>query len=207
MIGKRRAMLTTTAVAVAFLLVMVGCANPEHARAKSTIMQTNAIEITQLGAVFGRTAEDRSQLVRQPGLPGALAALETFYFAFNHKSLDGLDRVWANDRLVSLCNPLGGVLRGSESIRSLYHGICAGPTDVWVEFHDIVAYVTTKVVIFAGRERGEFTKRGETTKLAIRTSRVFAWFGPEAGWRQVHHHGSIDEPEALRSYQSAVRGR
>jgi hypothetical protein len=42
--------------------------------------------------------------------------------------------------------------------------------------------------------------------LAIRTSRFFQYFGPELGWRQVHHHGSIDDAEALDRYQRAVRG-
>jgi hypothetical protein len=25
-------------------------------------------------------------------------------------------------------------------------------------------------------------------------------------WRQYHHHGSIDDPDALRAYQQAIRG-
>jgi phage gp16-like protein len=40
--------------------------------------------------------------------------------------------------------------------------------------------------------------------LSIRTSRVFA-FQPNHGWRQMHHHGSIDDPAALAAYQDAVR--
>ena len=59
---------------------------------------------------------------------------------------------------------------------------------------------------FAGRERGEFTRDKHTVPLAIRTSRVFQYFGGQPGWRQVHHHGSIDDPEALAQYQRAVRG-
>lgn len=54
-----------------------------------------------------------------------------------------------------------------------------------------------------GRERGEF-RRGDTVlKLAIRTTRLFRLLAGH--WRQVHHHGSFDDPELLARYQEAVR--
>jgi hypothetical protein len=28
----------------------------------------------------------------------------------------------------------------------------------------------------------------------------------DGGWRQYHHHGSIDDPAALRAYQQAIQG-
>jgi hypothetical protein len=62
------------------------------------------------------------------------------------------------------------------------------------------------MIVFAGRETGEFTRHDQTLPLSIRTSRVAQWFGPEIGWRQVHHHGSIDDPLLLAEYQQAVRG-
>jgi hypothetical protein len=38
--------------------------------------------------------------------------------------------------------------------------------------------------------------------LAIRTSRIFIRsFG---AWKQVHHHGSIENPDLLAKYQAAV---
>jgi len=44
----------------------------------------------------------------------------------------------------------------------------------------------------------------EPVPLSIRTTRFFAC---EAGrWVQVHHHGSIDDAEALAAYQAAIRG-
>ena len=55
-----------------------------------------------------------------------------------------------------------------------------------------------------GRERGELTIGNNRLELAIRTSRVYQRI--ESQWRQVHHHGSIDEPELLRAYQAAVLG-
>jgi hypothetical protein len=39
--------------------------------------------------------------------------------------------------------------------------------------------------------------------LAIRTTRVFRRV--EGAWRQVHHHGSMDDPALLRAYQDLVR--
>lgn len=57
---------------------------------------------------------------------------------------------------------------------------------------------------FNGRERGTLTAAdGKTLDLRIRTSRIFRR-DSDGQWRQVHHHGSMDDPELLRAYQSAV---
>jgi len=61
------------------------------------------------------------------------------------------------------------------------------------------------MIVFAGREAGEFTKNNRTLPLSIRTSRVVQWFGSDIGWKQVHHHGSIDDSRLLDEYQQAVR--
>ncbi len=46
---------------------------------------------------------------------------------------------------------------------------------------------------------------GETKiNLAIRTSRIFKLMNEE--WKQVHHHGPIEDPSLLDIYQKAVRG-
>lgn len=55
-----------------------------------------------------------------------------------------------------------------------------------------------------GRERGYFQFGDEEIALAIRTSRIFQKLGGR--WRQVHHHGSIEAPQLLGKYQSAVMG-
>jgi hypothetical protein len=54
------------------------------------------------------------------------------------------------------------------------------------------------------RERGYFRLEENEVKLAIRTSRVFKKI--DGRWKQVHHHGSIDDPELLARYQTAVLG-
>lgn len=155
---------------------------------------------------YGRDARDRRAAARRPDVEGARAAAECFYHAFNHRSLDVFDAVWAESAHISLDNPLGGIVRGLKDIRALYRQIFEGPARVWVEFHDIVEYIGETTVVFAGRERGAFERDGRSVPLAIRTTRVFQFFGAERGWRQVHHHGSIDDPEALARYQRTVRG-
>lgn len=155
---------------------------------------------------YGREARDRRNEAKEPTAQGARAALESFYFAFNNRSLEVFDAVWAPGDLISLYNPLGGIVRGLDEVRAIYQRIFEGPADVWVELYDLVEYLGPTSAVFAGRERGEFAHDGRAVSLAIRTSRFFQYLGPEVGWRQVHHHGSIDDPEALERYQRAVRG-
>lgn len=53
-----------------------------------------------------------------------------------------------------------------------------------------------------GRERWTLQKGEEKVPLAIRTTRVFKRVAES--WKQVHHHGSIDDSVLLKKYQSAV---
>ncbi len=89
---------------------------------------------------FGREARDLTNQMVTPGMEGALAALESFYFAFNNGNLDVFKKVWVPHAMIRLNNPLGGILEGIEPITALYEGIFNGPAEVWVEFSDIVAY-------------------------------------------------------------------
>ncbi len=54
-----------------------------------------------------------------------------------------------------------------------------------------------------GRERGRLTRGDERLDLAIRTTRLFRRVGDR--WRQIHHHGSIEDPKMLARYLSAIR--
>lgn len=155
---------------------------------------------------YGRDAKNRISQTGLQGIEGARALLESFYFAFNQRDMEVFAQVWANHELIQLNNPLGGILRGYEPIANLYQGIFTGSAKVWVELADIVEYQSDAMVVFAGREKGEFTKGSNTVSLSIRTSRVVQWLGSNAGWKQTHHHGSIDEPHLLEKYQQAVRG-
>ncbi|HEX7164902.1 MAG TPA: nuclear transport factor 2 family protein [Trebonia sp.] len=157
--------------------------------------------LSECASVFGPDSRDRLAGTADPGPTGAYAALETFYHAFNSASLELIRTVWLDDPLVQLSNPLGGMLRGRETIAGLYARIFAGPVRAWVQFGDIVVMTLGQAtVIFAGRERGAY---GDL-ELDIRTTRCFQYVPFAGGWRQVHHHGSIDNPDLLRQYRDAV---
>ncbi len=155
---------------------------------------------------YGRAAANRIQQAQEQGIEGARALVESFYYAFNQRDMDVFAQVWANHELTQLNNPLGGILRGYEPIANLYQGIFTGPASVWVELSDIVEFQSEDMVVFAGRETGEFTKGDKTISLLIRTSRIVQWLGADIGWKQTHHHGSIDDSQLLKEYQQAVRG-
>ena len=158
-----------------------------------------------LDASFGPDARNRLDEAEKPGRDGALAALESFYFAFNRRDLDAFRRVWTDDPLAQLNNPLGGILRGGEAITALYEQVFHGPARVTVTFGDIVEYAGADHAVFAGRETGEYrVGDGPAVPLAIRTTRYFAY--ENGRWVQAHHHGSIDDAEALAAYQAAIRG-
>ena len=160
------------------------------------------IELVDYG--FGPEARNRLAEVATPGREGALAALETFYYALNNRNLDTLAAGWADDALVQLNNPIGGILRSREAVRGLYARVFAGTLDVQVTFGDAATYWHADSVTFAGRETGTYNhpQLGERP-LHIRTTRIFTY---DDAWTQIHHHGSIDDPDALAAYQAAVRG-
>ncbi|MEN8039973.1 MAG: nuclear transport factor 2 family protein [Actinomycetota bacterium] len=159
---------------------------------------------TRVDETFGKDAANRLDEATRPGIAGALAALESFYFAFNNGDLGVFRQVWVAHELIRLKNPLGGILEGIHPITDLYAGIFNGPADVWVEFTEIVAYeLGQDAAVFSGRERGEFTRAGVTVDLDIRTTRVFHRINGR--WGQIHHHGSITDAEQLNTYRSAVQ--
>lgn len=153
---------------------------------------------------YGRDAENRIDQTYRHDIEGARALIETFYYAFNQRDIDVFNNIWGSDELVQLNNPLGGILRGIEPITNLYNGVFMGSSKVWVELSDIVEFQTRDMVVFAGRETGEFTKGENPISLNIRTSRIIQWFGERVGWKQTHHHGSIDDPKLLAEYRQAI---
>ena len=133
------------------------------------------------------------------------AALVRFYRAFNGRDIMAMARNWDQSSSVSMDNPLGGIKRGWEEIQDVYGRIFSGPARVYVKFHDYTIHEFSDIFFAVGGERGEFEKDGKKIKLAIRTSRIFRKY-PE-GWKQVHHHGSIDDPGLLERYQKAIAGK
>lgn len=132
-----------------------------------------------------------------------LAALSAFYRAFNHRDLDAMARVWANDADASMSNPLGGIARGWPAIRAVYERIFGGRARVQVLFHDFTLHETGEVFYAVGRERGTLISGNTQLELSIRTSRLYRRIG--GAWKQVHHHGSFEDADLLAAYGEAVR--
>jgi ketosteroid isomerase-like protein len=132
-----------------------------------------------------------------------VAALAQFYRAINGRDLALMAENWDHAEDVAMDNPLGGIKRGWPEIRAVYERIFHSPARVQVEFHDYTLHVIGDVFYTVGRERGTFAASGTKLNLAIRTSRIFRRVGD--CWRQIHHHGSIDDPQLLSAYQQAVR--
>jgi len=142
-----------------------------------------------------------------PDFAGAQAALNSFYYALNSSDLEVLDQVWLPHELIQVNNPLGGITRGATAIHDLYSRIMKGRVRVRVMFTDAIAFITPTAVVFAGREEGTYVVNGRETPLHIRTTRAFVFSAEHKGWRQVHHHGSIDDAAELLAYQQAIKNQ
>jgi len=129
-------------------------------------------------------------------------ALSKFYKAFNTKDMSLMSESWLNTDEISMDNPIGGIRRGWEEIKNGYLKIFSGKAQVHVEFYDYTIHSSENMFFAVGRERGYFKINEIEIQLAIRTSRIFIKLDGE--WRQIHHHGSIDNPELLKNYQEAV---
>jgi ketosteroid isomerase-like protein len=130
-------------------------------------------------------------------------ALAQFYRAFNTRDIDLMSKNWNNSDESVMDNPVGGIKRGWAEIRSVYETIFGGPGMVQVEFYDYTLHIQGDVFWAIGRERGTFEHDRQNLKLLIRTTRIFRRVNGQ--WRQVHHHGSIEDPALLETYQRIIR--
>lgn len=179
-------------------------------------LQTNAngddrAVATALSGVIVRGEQNMLADTAAPGIKGARAALETFYYAFNTRSVGLYQHIWADDPLVQVGSPVGGVVRGSARIAALSERALSGSSvQVQTVLEDIVAYVAPDLVVFTGSERGAYTQGSGHDAMSeltgIRSICVFRFIAERGGWRQVYHHVSIDDPDQLARYQRAVRG-
>ena len=130
-------------------------------------------------------------------------ALAEFYRAFNARDVDMMVRNWLQTEEASMDNPLGGIRRGWQEIGPVYERIFTGRAAVTVEFFDYSLHELRDAFLAVGRERGRLVAGETTLDLKIRTSR---WYVRADGrWRQLHHHGSMEDAELLARYQTAVR--
>jgi ketosteroid isomerase-like protein len=85
----------------------------------------------------------------------------------------------------------------------MYEAVFKSPADVHVEFWDYTIHRAGDVFWAVGRERGTYRDGDASKNLSIRTTRIFQLINGR--WRQIHHHGSIEDAKLLADYQSAVR--
>jgi len=142
--------------------------------------------------------EPKGQLTPQ------MHALAEFYQALNDRDIQLMARTWAQTDDAVMDNPVGGITRGWAEIEAVYARIFSHPEPFWFEFYDYSYHEAGEVFYVVGRERREYRSGGAVLDMAIRTSRVFRLIAGQ--WRQVHHHGSIDDAELLARRQRAVRG-
>lgn len=131
-----------------------------------------------------------------------MRALSQFYRALNNRDLDLMSRNWAQTDEAVMDNPVGGIKRGWPAIRSVYERLFSTAAPFWFEFYDYSLHEAEDVFYVVGRERGEYASSQGKLAMLIRTSRIFRLI--EGEWRQIHHHGSIDDADLLGAYQCAV---
>ena len=129
-------------------------------------------------------------------------ALIDFYKAFNGRNADDTANNWARNYAIAMSNPIGGIRRNWNAIREAYGKIMQGDARVYVEYHDFNYHQFEDVFYVEGRERGSLVVGEIELGLKIRTSRIFKLFGDE--WKQIHHHGSMDNADLLQRYQNAI---
>jgi ketosteroid isomerase-like protein len=132
-------------------------------------------------------------------------ALAQFYHAFNSRDLQMMDENFAHSDDVAIDNPLGGIRRGADEPHKMYEGVFKSPANVHVVFWDYTIHQAGDVFWAVGRERGTYIDAGMEKDLNVRTTRIFQLI--DGRWRQVHHHGSIEDAKLLADYQNAVRSQ
>ncbi|QHW00148.1 YybH family protein [Spirosoma endbachense] len=133
-----------------------------------------------------------------------LQALSDFYAAFNERDIMKMEQNWEQSDEAVMDNPVGGIMRGWANIKAVYERIFGGMSRVEVEFYDYTAFRTSEIFFVVGRERGTLKKEDLTLELQIRTTRVFHFI--KNNWKQIHHHGSMDDTELLEKYQQVLKG-
>ena len=129
-------------------------------------------------------------------------SLISFYKAFNARDAETTANNWAKKYAVAMSNPIGGIGRNWNAIKEGYDKIMGGDAKVYVEYHDFNFHLFDGIFYVEGRERGSLDTGAVQLGLKIRTTRLYKLF--DDGWKQVHHHGSMDDPELLQRYQQAI---
>lgn len=130
-------------------------------------------------------------------------ALHQFYEAFNGRDFELIEQNWLNSEEIAMDNPLGGIKRGWDELKTIYQRIFSGEAEVYVEYYDYTIVKFEGGFCAIGRERGHVNFNNQKLELTIRTSRVYKEV--DGRYRQIHHHGSIEDPQLLNAYQTLVK--
>lgn len=131
-----------------------------------------------------------------------LEIVESFYKAFNNKDIDLMNDNWSHSESIVMANPIGGIRYGWEEILNGYRKIFSSNHKVYVELYDFQIFSSDQMFVINGRERGHLVSGNCQIDLKIRTTRIYQLEGVR--WRQIIHHGSIDEPKLLEKYQNII---
>jgi len=138
-------------------------------------------------------------------LSAPLRSLVSFYKAFNSRDYLAAAENWSQREVIGMSNPMGGIRRSWDEIAAGYKRIMSGTAKVYVEYYDFTSYQDSNLFYVYGRERGHFSHTNQVLDLQIRTSRIYKLTAGQ--WKQVHHHGSIENPQLLAKYQAAMEIR
>jgi len=136
-------------------------------------------------------------------LTNPIQVLAQFYNAFNNQDFELMSQNWLQNEEIAMDNPLGGIKRGWNEIKSVYNRIFNGKAKVYVEFYDYTIIDLDGGFCAIGREKGYVQIDGQKLELVIRTSRIFKFVN--GIYKQIHHHGSIESPQLLKKYQELVK--
>lgn len=137
-------------------------------------------------------------------LTDPIQAVAQFYRAFNHRDLSLMEQNWDHSNDIDMANPLDGIKRGWREIRPIYERIFNSEPIVKMEFFDYSLQTLGDTFIAVGRERGRLLSKTKTLDFAIRTTRVFRRMD-SGHWKQIHHHGSFEDPQLLADYRNALK--
>jgi len=140
------------------------------------------------------------EIIEDPTHP--INTLVAFYKAFNARNANEAANNWAKQYAIAMSNPMGGIRRSWNSIKAGYDKIMGGEAKVYVEYYDYNLHQFNDIFYVEGRERGSLDIGDVHLAVKIRTSRIYKLFGSD--WKQIHHHGSMENPELLKCYQQAI---
>ncbi len=133
-------------------------------------------------------------------------SLTQFYFAFNDRDVFLMSANWAMqlpELELSLADSGGKVRRGWNEIRAYYDAIFKSSFRMRLSLPEYTLHQHPEVTFAVGVEHAVLTKEGgEVLEFSIRSTRILKRIGGR--WKQVHYHGSIDDPEALKALQELL---